>query len=57
MEYMQTDKGSFPIVRILSEIAGMFAIIKAGELLQTQRLEEVSYWAVYLVFLLQKLLF
>ncbi|HPN70318.1 MAG TPA: alanine dehydrogenase, partial [Saprospiraceae bacterium] len=37
MEYMQTDKGSFPIVRILSEIAGMFAIIKAGELLSNPK--------------------
>ena len=33
MEYLQADDGSFPIVRIMSEIAGMSAIIKAAELL------------------------
>lgn len=33
MEYLQSENGRFPIVRILSEIAGMFSIIKAGELL------------------------
>ena len=33
MEYLQSQNGRFPIVRILSEIAGMFSIIKAGELL------------------------
>lgn len=33
MEYLQTDDGSFPIVRIMSEIAGMASVLKAGELL------------------------
>lgn len=33
MEYLQVQSGRFPIVRILSEIAGMFSIIKSGELL------------------------
>ncbi|HMP30054.1 MAG TPA: alanine dehydrogenase, partial [Saprospiraceae bacterium] len=35
MEYLKTDRGDFPVVRILSEIAGMYAIIKAGELLSS----------------------
>ena len=35
MEYLQTDRGDFPVVRILSEIAGMYSIIKAGELLSS----------------------
>lgn len=33
MEYLKTERGDFPVVRILSEIAGMYSIIKAGELL------------------------
>jgi alanine dehydrogenase len=35
MEYLKTERGDFPVVRILSEIAGMYAIIKAGELLSS----------------------
>ncbi len=33
MEYLSNDKGTFPIVRIMSEIAGMSAIFTAAELL------------------------
>jgi len=33
MEYLQSQKGSFPIVRVLSEIAGMSAVLTASELL------------------------
>ncbi|MGB3801181.1 MAG: alanine dehydrogenase [Lewinella sp.] len=35
MEYMQDDEGSFPIVRIMSEMAGVCAIQTASELLST----------------------
>jgi alanine dehydrogenase len=35
MEYLQGDAGTFPIVRIMSEVAGMYTIIKAGELLSS----------------------
>jgi alanine dehydrogenase len=35
MEYMQDDEGSFPIVRIMSEMAGVSAIQTAAELLST----------------------
>ena len=31
MEYLQSDDGSFPVVRIMSEIAGMSAILVAAE--------------------------
>ncbi len=34
MEYLQADDGSFPIVRIMSELAGMVAIQTAADLLQ-----------------------
>ena len=33
MEYIQDDSGSFPFVRVLSEIAGVSAVLTAGELL------------------------
>jgi alanine dehydrogenase len=33
MEYLKNDNGTFPIVRIMSEIAGMSAVFTAGELL------------------------
>lgn len=33
MEYMKDDDGSFPLVRILSELAGISAILTAAELL------------------------
>ena len=33
MEYLTNDNGTFPIVRIMSEIAGMSAVFTAGELL------------------------
>lgn len=33
MEYIQDDNGSFPFVRVLSEIAGVSAVLTAGELL------------------------
>lgn len=33
MEYIQDDSGSFPFVRVLSEIAGVNAVLTAGELL------------------------
>lgn len=33
MEYLQEEKGQFPIVRIMSEIAGMASIFTAAELL------------------------
>ena len=33
MEYLQADDGSFPVVRIMSEIAGISAMLTAGELL------------------------
>ena len=35
MEYMQDDEGSYPIVRIMSEMAGVSAIQTAAELLST----------------------
>ncbi len=35
MEYLQDRDGSFPVVRIMSEIAGLCAILTAGELLST----------------------
>jgi len=35
MEYMQDEEGSFPIVRIMSEMAGVSAIQTAAELLST----------------------
>ncbi|MFM2394640.1 MAG: hypothetical protein RLZZ546_2622 [Bacteroidota bacterium] len=36
MEYLQSSDGSFPIVRIMSEIAGMSVMLTAGELLKNQ---------------------
>jgi len=33
MEYLQGEKGAFPIVRIMSEIAGMASVFTAAELL------------------------
>ncbi len=33
MEYIQDDGGTFPFVRVLSEIAGVSAVLTAGELL------------------------
>lgn len=33
MEYLQAEDGSYPVVRIMSEIAGYSAILTAGELL------------------------
>ncbi len=35
MEYIKDDSGSFPIVRIMSEIAGVSAMLTAAELLST----------------------
>ncbi len=35
MEYLQDKDGSFPVVRIMSEIAGLSAILTAAELLNT----------------------
>lgn len=35
MEYVQSSDGSFPIVRIMSEIAGMSAMLTAAELLSS----------------------
>lgn len=37
MEYMQDNGGSFPIVRILSEMAGISAVMVASELLSNNR--------------------
>lgn len=37
MEYMQDDEGSFPIVRIMSEMAGISAVQTAAELLSSSR--------------------
>ena len=37
MEYIKDDVGSFPIVRIMSEIAGMNALLTATELLSSTR--------------------
>ena len=37
MEYIKDDVGSFPIVRIMSEIAGMNALLTATELLSSAR--------------------
>ncbi len=37
MEYMQDEEGSFPIVRIMSEMAGISAIQTAAELLSSSR--------------------
>jgi alanine dehydrogenase len=36
MEYLQSSDGSFPVVRIMSEIAGMSIMLTAGELLKSQ---------------------
>lgn len=35
MEYIQDDSGSFPFVRVMSEIAGMSAMLTAAEMLAT----------------------
>ena len=35
MEYIMDDAGSFPFVRVLSELAGVSAVLTAGELLST----------------------
>ncbi|GAB4255473.1 MAG: alanine dehydrogenase [Saprospiraceae bacterium] len=35
MEYIQDDSGSFPFVRVMSELAGMSAMLTAAELLAT----------------------
>ena len=35
LEYLQDAKGSFPVVRVMSEIAGLSAILTAAELLAT----------------------
>lgn len=35
MEYIQDDAGSFPLVRVMSELAGICAIMTASELLAT----------------------
>jgi alanine dehydrogenase len=37
MEYMQSENGSFPIVRAMSEIAGMSIMYTAGELLKNDK--------------------
>lgn len=37
MEYLQSDDGTFPIVRIMSEIAGMSSMLTAAELLTNTR--------------------
>ena len=37
MEYMQDESGSYPIVRTMSELAGMSAILIASELLSSSR--------------------
>lgn len=37
MEYIQDESGSYPIVRTMSELAGMSAILIASELLSTAR--------------------
>ncbi len=37
MEYIKDDVGSYPIVRIMSEIAGLSAMLTAAELLSTAR--------------------
>jgi alanine dehydrogenase len=36
MEYLQSADGTFPVVRIMSEIAGMSIMLTAGELLKSQ---------------------
>jgi len=36
MEYVQSEDGSFPVVRIMSEIAGMSSMLTAAELLSAQ---------------------
>ena len=36
MEYIQDDNGTFPVVRTMSELAGLSAILTAGELLSNQ---------------------
>ena len=36
-EYLQSEKGSFPVVRIMSEIAGMSAVLTAAEYLSNSR--------------------
>jgi alanine dehydrogenase len=35
MEYLRSSSGIFPIVRIMSEIAGMYSVIKGGDLLSS----------------------
>ena len=37
MEYLQAEDGSYPVVRIMSELAGYSAILTAGELLSNQK--------------------
>src|SRR5690606_23353929 len=37
MEYLREEDGSFPIVKIMSEIAGMSAMLTAGELLNNSK--------------------
>jgi alanine dehydrogenase len=37
MEYLQSEDGSYPIVRIMSEIAGMSAVLTAAEYLNNTR--------------------
>lgn len=37
MEYLQSEDGSFPLVRILSEIAGMSSMLTAAELLNNTK--------------------
>lgn len=37
MEYLQSDEGFFPVVRIMSEIAGMSAILTAAEYLNNTK--------------------
>jgi alanine dehydrogenase len=37
MEYIRDESGSFPLVRIMSEIAGISAMLTAGELLSTNQ--------------------
>lgn len=37
MEYLQSDDGSFPVVRIMSEIAGMSAVLVASEYLNINK--------------------
>ena len=37
MEYLQSEDGSYPVVRIMSELAGYSAILTAAELLSNQK--------------------